>query len=322
MKILVTGASGFLGYHLINKLLEENHEVLALLRNKNKCEISHDCLTFLEIDIDRPFQIDLNLVNQIDIVIHTAGIVHAYSTRDFYQTNTLGTKNLIKALEQNLRLKFIFISSLAARGPDEYFSKNSDYPVSHYGKSKKAAEDILLNQAPIEWRKIIVRPPMVIGPRDTAVLDLFKMVKGKVVLLPGMKAKSKKYSFVSVFDLVIAIIKCFDVKENALIYTHHPQVHSFEEIILEIQTQVKVKSLFYLSLPELLIKVTAKILSLVYKVKKHHLRLTPDKTKELFAKSWISSASDSTVALDHEYLDDLKSIVSKTYLDYLSKKWL
>ena len=329
MKILVTGATGFVGGHLIEKLLKDGHIVFALARNPNKLTLAkNDNLHVIKGDLD---QEDLSWVHSLptdlDTCVHTAGIVHAYRTNEFYRVNTDGTENLVNNLKKKFTsLHFVLISSLAAAGPSLGSEKRNeadmDFPVSIYGRSKKEAENVLRENAPKGFSISIVRPPMVIGPRDPAVLDIFKMVQSGVILLPGYGSKEKLYSFVCVFDLVNTICKIIEEKKTSLYYSAHPQVVSFNELILEIKKQLKKNWMVYLPLPLFLVRLLTIILDFIYKIFPHPLRLTPDKYHELAATNWTCDGSKTEKELGQVYNYNLERTITVTLIDYKSRNWI
>lgn len=319
MRIFLTGGSGFVGSHLIDRLLASNHEVFALVRSPSKITINHPLLHLIQGDLATLDTVTDNIVKTMDVIIHTAGIVHSYNSKEFYEINSVGTKKLIeKFLNAKKDLKFILISSLAARGPIE----NLEKPVSDYGRSKKEAENILNNIAPSSWNKIIIRPPMVIGPRDSAVLDIFKMVKDRFILLPGIGSLQKKYSFVCVHDLVETIYLSLQYNKNALFYSSYSNSILFQELIDEIGLLLPPKKIFYLPVPEKIISLVAKTLQLTHRITKHNLRLTPDKTHELFPAAWVCNGKMTEIELKQEFKYSLKKTIEMTYLDYKERNWL
>jgi nucleoside-diphosphate-sugar epimerase len=323
MRILVTGANGFVGLHLCERLLSEGHEVYGLVRNPKKVKITDQNLHLIAGDLqDAKCIWQIDLPETLDVVIHTAGLVHSFREQDFFDVNSRGTENLINTLKKKYttNLKFILISSLAAAGPSRRGEKklisDEDHPVSAYGMSKKAAENYLLNHHAKNWTTIIIRPPMVIGPRDTAVLDIFKMVRDGVVILPDLNAKKKEYSFVCVFDLVETITRSLNCDENILLYSSHPQVITFHELILTIQKEMKKDRIVYLPLPAPVTKIASQLLNIAHKIRPHQLRLTPDKIKELMPASWICDETKTTILLGQEFKFTLVETIHMTYLDY------
>lgn len=329
MKILITGANGFVGTHLCLKLLSLGHTVYGLVRTPSKQCLTHARFIMVQGDLNYPTLpwIDY-LPHDLDACIHTAGVVHTYNTDDFFRANTLGTTFLIKSLKTkfSLKFKFILVSSLAAAGPVNFGEKKEetdiDFPVSSYGRSKKQAEEALSSLAPKEWISSIVRPPMIIGPGDTAVLDIFKMVKKGFILLPGFDSAIKEYSFVCVFDLVETIARLVESDLSLFLYSAHGSVIKFQQLIKEIKKQLKKRWSIYIPLPLLIIRFIGSLLSFIHHFFPHGLRLTPDKIHELKAMAWTCDAKLSRDVLKQEYQYDLQQTVAVTLADYQKRKWL
>lgn len=330
MKVLITGATGFVGSHLHESLHSDGVETLGLARSKDKW----DKFSLL----GEPILGDLNkdslnhwvsqLPEDLTHVVHTAGIVHSFNKESFFEVNTQGTKLLFKKLKERYpKLHFIFISSLAAVGPSRdglpHHEMSLLEPTSQYGLSKKEAEDYLKSNLPSSWSLTIIRPPMVIGPRDPAVLDIFKMVKSRIVLETGLGGRKKQYSFVCVHDVVAIIKKALqdDHQNLATYFTAHPESISFEGLIEEISVQLK-RTPVILPVPFLAITGIAHGMALAKKVLPVEFRLTPDKLHELKPDSWLCSGEKATSELGHEYKWDIKKTVEITLEDYLRRGWL
>jgi nucleoside-diphosphate-sugar epimerase len=329
VKILVTGASGFVGSHLCERLLHDGHQVFALVRSPKKfTEIKHQNLTVIKGDLDQESLSWVSLLPEdLDTCIHTAGLVHAFNTNEFFRVNADGTEHLVDSLRQRYQtLHFILVSSLAAAGPTQGATlrdeSDMDFPVSIYGRSKKKAEVILSTHSPNSWVISAVRPPMVIGPRDTAVLDIFKMVKGGMIVLPGTNSLKKRYSFVCVFDLVETLVLIATQKKKGLFYSASSEVITFQQLIQEVKKQLKKRWIFYLPLPQILVKLAAMILNFLYRFFPHKLRLTPDKYYELTALNWTCNAKKSEDELGQVYGYNLERTVTSTLLDYKTRKWI
>src|ERR687893_2595734 len=125
-------------------------------------------------------------VENIDLVVHAAGITRARRAADYHAVNTGGTRKLAAvALEAGVR-RFVLISSLAARGPDELARDGRDHPESAYGRSKLEAE-ASLRGFDERMEAVALRPAGVYGPRETDLLPLFKMAGAGFLLLPSGK---------------------------------------------------------------------------------------------------------------------------------------
>lgn len=200
MKILLTGATGFVGSHTARLLRENGHDVLALVRKSSKHRDLQNIgvkLVFGDLsDSDAP----LPHIPQVDSVLHVAGIIKARNAREFHAVNAAGTARLIDALAGQKDLKrFVLVSSIAARGPNASMSDTTGKgPVSQYGHSKLAGEEIARARIPAQ-NLVILRPPIVYGPGDTETLTLFKMFKAGFFTMVG--SQESRMSFVFVGDL-------------------------------------------------------------------------------------------------------------------------
>jgi nucleoside-diphosphate-sugar epimerase len=172
MKVLVTGATGFVGQNLVKILHEEGHEIRCLVRGNSKVD------PLKKIGVELAYGELLNkaslpsAVCGIDIVYHLAGEVYAKSAKKFYEVNCIGTKNLLESCVQIELKKFIYLSSIAASGPspskDTPVNEESPCtPISDYGRSKYEAEKLVLQYYKIhKLPTIIIRAPIVYGPWD------------------------------------------------------------------------------------------------------------------------------------------------------------
>ena len=330
MNVLVTGASGFLGSHLCDLLSKKEFNVYSLARNKNKMESFRVPGEFIQGELSTN---DKNkwlgkLPENLDVVIHSAGVVHSFEKDTFYNINTLGTQQLFKDLKNKYSsLHFIFISSLSAAGPasmDPRTEKDQEKPVSHYGHSKLKAEYFLQKEVPSNWSLTIVRPPMIIGPRDTGVLDVFKMVKGGIVLNAGMNSGPKNYSFICVYDLTNSILSLMKKKSGhkEIFFISHDHIISYKELIQEIKKVCQKKFLINLRIPLLFVKYLANIFEWAHKRFSFDFRLTPDKVSEVGPTNWTCSPKKAKNHFDLKTQWSLKDTLEKTYEDYKKRKWI
>lgn len=163
MRVALTGATGFLGGHVLRRLTEGGYTVRALVR---KTQAPRDGVEWIAGSLGDPASLSA-LCERADAVIHVAGVVNADAAM-FDRANRLGT---VAMLEAAAGKRFVHVSSLAAREPQ----------LSAYGASKRAAEDAVVASA-LDWR--VVRPPAIYGPGDTDNLELFKLARLGVVPLP------------------------------------------------------------------------------------------------------------------------------------------
>jgi dihydroflavonol-4-reductase len=209
----VTGATGFIGTTLIERLLARGDEVRALVRDIGRAtELRAMGADLVRGDVARPDSF-AEAVPDVDVVVHLAGLVKALSREEFFAVNVEGTRTLARVAAQSTRARFVLVSSLAAAGPSTPGRPRTETdrpaPVSSYGQSKLAAEDALRSFAPTLDASII-RPPIVYGPRDREFLpSLFRMARTGLIARSG--SGEKRYSLIHVNDLAAMII---DVSER------------------------------------------------------------------------------------------------------------
>jgi uncharacterized protein YbjT (DUF2867 family) len=167
LNLAITGATGFVGGRLLELALSEGHRVRALTRRPQP---ERDGVTWVDGSLDDPDSLD-RLVEGSNAVIHVAGVINARDAAGFEAGNVTGTAAIVEAAHLARIDRFVHVSSLAAREPD----------LSMYGASKARSEDLVAS-APLDWS--IVRPPAVYGPGDRETLELFRMAKAGIVLLP------------------------------------------------------------------------------------------------------------------------------------------
>lgn len=203
MKVLITGASGFVGSHILDSLRARGVDTVVLLRPTSDRTFIQPHLASVEVrlgSVSEPESLKQALKN-VSHIIHCAGCTRARTTAEFYNINQTGTRNLVDAVNRQGGLeRLVHISSLAAIGPAvparPARENDTPHPVSDYGKSKLAGELEVRNhcQAPFT----VLRPPAVYGPRDYGFLSMFQAVKRH--LLPRPNA-SQSLSLVFVKDL-------------------------------------------------------------------------------------------------------------------------
>ena len=167
MRLAITGGTGFVGSHLIEIALAAGHRVKALTRRD---QAPLDNLDWIAGDLSSRDALE-QLVDHADAVIHVAGTINAPHSEAFEKGNVQGTLAMLAAATAGGVQRFVQVSSLAAREPK----------LSLYGASKCRAEDLVMSSG-LDWA--IVRPPAVYGPGDKETLELFRMAKLGLMLMP------------------------------------------------------------------------------------------------------------------------------------------
>jgi nucleoside-diphosphate-sugar epimerase len=204
--VLVTGGTGFVGSHLVERLCDLGVAVRCLVRRSSPLDRLPPAVQIVYGDLRSGAGLR-EAVEGADVVIHVAGVTKAIKQAEFYRGNVDGTRNLLAACQAAGTARFVHVSTLAAIGPSpDHRPLPEDaepHPLTHYGKSKLAAERAVLesNLAP---RAVIVRPAVVFGPRDTDVFEIFRAANKGLLVRIG-RAESL-VAIIYVKDLAEALI--------------------------------------------------------------------------------------------------------------------
>lgn len=212
--VLITGATGFIGFHLVEAAIERGFKVIAAARKSSDIAKLNDkkipvvILNLANLTDTQKSTRELILkFGKIDTVIHAAGLTQGKNKGEYYRVNQIMTTNLVSALAEVCEEypKFIFISSIAAMGPGGTKEKIPK-PVSHYGKSKLAAETSLKSQTKMEW--VIVRPTAVYGEGERNFFKIIKTINMGIEVYSG--TKNQQLSFIYIHDIVEAIFRIME----------------------------------------------------------------------------------------------------------------
>ena len=226
MKILITGASGFIGSFIVEEALKKGFDTWAAVRKSSSKEyLKDERINFIELNLSSKAQLIEQLRgHDFDYVVHAAGVTKCLNKQDFHRINTEGTKNIIDAiLELQMPLKrFVFVSSLSVFGAikeqqpyDEIRETDIPQPNTEYGRSKLAAEKYL-ESLDSRVPYIILRPTGVYGPREKDYFMMAKSIKQHSDFAVGYKRQD--ITFVYVSDVVQAIFLALDKGENGRKY--------------------------------------------------------------------------------------------------------
>ncbi len=217
-KVLVTGASGFIGSFIVEEGLKQGFEVWAAVRGSSSRQYLRDeRIRFIELDLSSQARLVEQLQGQsFDYVVHAAGVTKCKDKQDFFRVNTDGTCNLVGALLQlTMPVKrLIYLSSLSIFGPireeqpyQEILDTDTPRPNTAYGESKLQAEKALKEMTEGKIPTIILRPTGVYGPREKDYFLMAKSIKGHVDFSVGWKQQD--ITFVYVRDVVQAVYLAF-----------------------------------------------------------------------------------------------------------------
>ena len=212
MKILITGASGFIGSFIVEEALRQGFETWAAVRgSSSKAYLQDERIHLIELNLSSEEQLMEQLrPHQFDYVVHAAGVTKCADKRDFYRINTEGTQHLVKALQRlEIPLKrFVYISSLSVFGAireqlpyEEIRETDTPQPNTEYGRSKLVAEEWLDTQKDFPY--VVLRPTGVYGPREKDYFLMAQSIKQHTDFAVGYRRQD--ITFVYVTDVVQAV---------------------------------------------------------------------------------------------------------------------
>ena len=224
MKILITGASGFIGSFIVEEALRRGFETWAAVRkSSSKAYLQDERIHFIELDFSSQDLLEAQLKGHaFDYVVHAAGATTCLHQEDFFRINTEGTQNFVQALlHLQMPLKrFVYISSLSIMGAireqqpyEEIRESDEPKPNTAYGKSKLEAEKWLESQ-PIPY--VILRPTGVYGPRERDYFLQIQSIKNHMDFAVGFQRQD--ITFVYVTDVVQAIFLALEKGETGRKY--------------------------------------------------------------------------------------------------------
>jgi len=298
VKVALTGATGFVGGHLLELALGEGHTVRALARRPQP---SRAGVTWVEGALDDSAALAA-LVNGADAVIHVAGVINA-DAAGFEAGNVTGTAAILGAAEQAVVGRFVHVSSLAAREP----------ALSRYGASK-ARSEALVSASPLS--SAIVRPPAVYGPGDRETLELFRMAKRGLVVLPP----AGTLSLIHVDDLARLLLALAASDATLLLepddgrpggWTHEEFGHALGRAVGR-----KVRTL---SAPRILLSLAARADTLV---RGRRAKLTPDRAAYFCHPDWTVSPARAVPADLWQPRIDTEQGLAATAHWYEAQRWL
>jgi dihydroflavonol-4-reductase len=326
MRALVTGASGFIGSNLVDRLLAEGVSVKCLVRRRsNLTWLQHLPVDLVTGDFHDPASL-APAVADTDLVFHVAGATRAPRRRKFIQGNFEATRNLLRACEQYgpPGQKFIFISSLAAAGPSSGSPLTEDQPprpVSAYGESKLMAERAVLEFSQ-QRPATVIRPPAVYGPRDRDTLLLLKGIQRGLHVIPG-RGVPQKVSLAHVRDLVTGIwLAARSERSHGRIYYICGEGHHDWRAIGEQAGRVLGKRFKTFHVPWWLMRLVAIGGSVTSQFTAKPTLMSLDKLRDLRQSQWLCSNARARAELGFQPALDLYNGLADAAAWYKAAGWL
>jgi nucleoside-diphosphate-sugar epimerase len=323
MRVFVTGATGFVGVHVVAALRARGHDVACLVRNERKARacFAEALPTLVAGDLDREDALARGVAGA-DAVVHLAGLVAARSRAELFAVNADGTRRLAHAVAAHGRVhRFVHVSSLAAAGPTlaggAAEGDEAPHPVSDYGRSKLAGEAAVRGLV-VPWS--ILRPPAVYGPHDREFLRLFRIARRGIA--PTFGDGGQRLSLVYAADLAAAIVACVErPPPPGVYYPAHPTPTTARALV-EAIADALARPVRVVPLPRAMVRPLFWITGTSARLARRATLLSRDKANEILADAWLCSPAALEAATGWRAATDLASGLARTADWYRQRGWL
>jgi nucleoside-diphosphate-sugar epimerase len=296
---LVTGASGFIGSHLVEALVPRDWRVRCLVRKTSMLKwLPTDDVTLINGEIEEPGEDLDRAVRNVSVIFHLAGLTSAADDDSYASVNVEGTRNLVQAMQRSApEALLVFCSSLSAAGPARRRPVNETddpAPITAYGRSKLAAEQVVAESG---LDHLIVRPPAVYGPRDVDILAAFRLAKYGLAL--RVAPPGQRLSMVHAEDLARGLVRAAEAEGRGVYYMTDGMIHTWEGIMEQIARAVG-KRPRVIGVPSGLADIVSRAERLRGSLTGTKPLLTPDRALELSQYDWTCDDTRARLDIDYE----------------------
>lgn len=328
-KILITGATGFVGTHLVKEALSRGYEVYAGVRQSSRTQELEKLgvkVVILDFKDEEAMRKSLMALPVFRYIIHNAGLTKAAKANDYFEANTYNTQRFINAVAkaESCATKFLFVSSLAAYGPGKADCReavkcsDTPNPVTYYGKSKLQAEKYLTAQNELPY--IILRPTSVYGPGEKDLFQFISLVNKGFEFYMGKQLQ--QLTFVYVKDLVRVMLDCLESPHaNRAYFVSDGATYTNKQLAQTVKSAIGRKTLT-IKFPMPIVRLVAAVSEFVSKATGSMSILNKDKLNELTAVNWQCDISNlqSDISFTPKFL--LDAGMRETIEWYRAEKWI
>jgi nucleoside-diphosphate-sugar epimerase len=323
-QVLITGATGFVGPHVIEELAGRSCRVRALVRPSSNTQSLRDRGIALSVaGLDDAAALRSAMVD-VDVVIHLAALTHARTEAELMRVNRDGTATLADAAAQSGRvIRFVYLSSLAAVGPSDgrpAMPGDAPHPLTAYGRSKLAGE-VALQQRSGAMQTVTLRAPAVYGPGDRELLRFFRLAKLGALPIPA--GPDRPLQLVHVKDLARAIADAalYEGELNGIYHIADSHAYAWKDVCGLVGKAVGRKPVF-LPVPQSAIAVAAAVSEAMSGALGRSTMFNRDKVRELLAPGWLCETDGARNAFGFSAAIPLPAGLRSTADWYRSKGWL
>jgi nucleoside-diphosphate-sugar epimerase len=319
-KILITGASGFIGSFLVEEAVKKGWQTWAGIRkSSNKEYLENLPIRFIDLNFADKNQLKTQILEQVDqygkwdYIIHNAGITKCLNTSDFEHVNYFFTRNLIETLLETGAIpeKFIFMSSLSAHSKSSF--------ETEYGKSKRKAELFLESQNTFPY--VILCPTGVYGPREKDYFLVFKTIQKGLDVAAGLEPQ--KLTFIYVKDLVkvaFLALECPVVRKTYFVTDGNTYLD--EEYTAIVKNALGKKYVCKIRIPFVLLKTVCIVSEEFARFTKKPATLNRDKYNIMKQRDWTCDTFPLKADLNFQADYNLKRGISECLEWYRRNGWL
>lgn len=324
-RVLVTGATGFVGSHLVEALSPRVAAVRALVRPTS--DVTHLDSLRIEHVVGGPEDGAgvAEAMRDVDVVFHLAAATRARGLPEYHAANVEGTRVVVEAaLEARPRPgRFIYLSTLAAVGPSTDGPArpyDTPRPLTSYGETKRAGELVCL-AAGSGMDVVVLRPPAVYGPRDRDLLVFFRLASRGLLPLPD-GGRDRRLQLIHVTDLAEALIRAGEAPAaHGIYHVADPQAYAWRDIATLIGRSVGRRARV-VPVPATLIRSAAAVSEVFARVTGRPNIFNREKALELLAPGWECDVSRAAEELGFEARIPLPQGLAETAAWYRGQNWL
>lgn len=326
-RILITGASGFIGSFMVDEAIKRGYEVWAGVRkSSNKTHLTSSEVHFIDLDYINVEKL-AQQVSEFDYIIHCAGLTKSVRITEFEQINHQHSVNLLDALRlSGAKLtKFIQMSSLSVmgRGDEINFTpfepSDAPHPNTAYGKSKLQFDDYLEQNANVPY--IILRPTGVYGPRERDYLMMIKSIKQGLNIKAGFTTQQLTFIYIQdLVDLAFAALES-NIKRGTYLLSDG-RTYSDTQYTQLIKKLLPQKHTINIRVPLFLLKTISHIAYFLSKITNRPATLNPDKYKIMKQRNWKCSIKEATDDFGFSPKYDLEAGLRATIEWYKKNNWI
>jgi dihydroflavonol-4-reductase len=321
---LVTGATGFIGRHLVDRLTADGWSVRALVRRSSDVRhLSAAGVALVEGDLLGQETL-ARAVEGAEVVFHLAAVTAARSEQEYERVNTEGTRRVVDAVRAagSGTNRLVYLSSYAAVGPSlpDRPRRSSDppAPLTAYGRTKLAGERLVREAERDGVQVLVVRAPAVYGPGDRALLPYFRLVRWRLAPVPG--GGERRLHLIFAPDLAEALRRAADSAPGPFAVAE-PVEHRWVDVVAAIGTALDRNPLRF-RIPAPLVRSAAIGTETLGKVAGRAVPFNREKAEEMLAPAWTCDLAGSEHLLPADCVTPLAEGLERTVRWYIRQGWL